>query len=131
MPGTWLGQFPVGAGKWSAGDALRVCGITRSFPRAISAGSRFLRVEQCCSALREGIAVKDVELKQVLRLLTKALDDPRFGPDQRMKLQRAKRDFREVAQAGKFDRSKVFRAVEVIATVLLDSEEPPHDQRSE
>jgi hypothetical protein len=36
-----------------------------------------------------------------------------------------------VAQAGKFDRSKVFRAVEMIATVLLDSEEPPHDQRSE
>ena len=75
--------------------------------------------------------MKDVELMQVLRLLTKALDDPRFGPDQRMKLQRAKRDLREVAQAGKFDRSKVFRAVEMIATVLLDSEELPHDQRSE
>ena len=75
--------------------------------------------------------MKDIELKQVLRSLIKALDDPRFGPDQRMKLQRAKRDLREVAQAGKFDRSKVFRAVEMIATVLLDSEELPHDQRSE
>ncbi len=69
--------------------------------------------------------MKDIELKEVLRLLTKALDDPRFGPDQRMKLQRAKRDLKEVAQAGKFDKAKVFRAAEMIATVLLDPEEPP------
>ena len=130
----------VPLGAWAApewaGRGVRVtrfghCGITRSFLGPISAGSCFLRVEQCCSALREGIAVKDIELKQVLRSLTKALDDPRFGPDQRMKLQRAKRDLREVAQAGKFDRSKVFRAVEMIATVFLDSDELPHDQRSE
>jgi len=76
--------------------------------------------------LREGIAVKDIELKQVLRSLTKALDDPRFGSDQRMKLQRAKRDLKEVAQAGKFDRAKVFRAADLIATVLLESQELQH-----
>lgn len=90
-----------------------------------------MRVEHCCSALREGIVVKDNELKEVLRLMTKALDDPRFGPDQKMKLQRAKRDLKEVAKAGKFDKARVFRAVEMIAIVLLESEEPPHDQRSE
>jgi hypothetical protein len=76
--------------------------------------------------LREGIAVKDIELRQVLRSLTKALDDPRFGPDQRMRLQQAKRGLKEVAQAGKFDKAKVFRATDLIATVLLESQELPH-----
>ena len=86
-----------------------------------------MRVGQCCSALREGTDMKDVELKQVLRSLTKALDDPRFGPDQKMKLRRAKRMFEEMAQAGKFDKAKVYRAVDLMATAILESEELPQD----
>ncbi len=76
---------------------------------------------------QRGITVKDIELKLVLRSLTKALDDPRFGPDQKMKLRRAKRIFEEMAQAGKFDKAKVYRAVDLIATAFLESEEQPQD----
>ena len=83
-------------------------------------------VEHSCSALR-GNVVKDTELKQVLRSLTKALDDPRFGPDRKMKLQRAKRIFGDMAIAGKFDKAKVYRAADLIATAFLDDDEPPQD----
>ena len=83
-------------------------------------------VEHSCSALR-GNVVKDIELKQVLRSLTKALDDPRFGPDRKMKLQRAKRMFGDMAIAGKFDKAKVYRAVDLMATAFLESEELPQD----
>lgn len=76
---------------------------------------------------QRGITVKDIELKLVLRSLTKALDDPRFGPDQKMKLRRAKRIFEEMAQAGKFDKAKVYRAVDLMATAFLESEEQPQD----
>lgn len=71
--------------------------------------------------------MKDVELKTVLRSLTKALDDPRFGPDRRIILQRAKRIFEEMAIAGKFDRAKVYRAADLIATALLEDDDPPQD----
>jgi hypothetical protein len=71
--------------------------------------------------------MKDVELKQVLRSLTKALDDPRFGPDRKIMLRKAKRIFEEMAQAGKFDKTKVYRAVELMATAFLESEELPQD----
>ena len=67
--------------------------------------------------------MKDVELKQVLRSLTKALDDPRFGPDRKSMLGKAKRIFEEMAQAGKFDKTKVYRAVELMATAFLEPEE--------
>ena len=67
--------------------------------------------------------MKDVELKQVLKSLTKALDDPGTGPDQRMMLQRAKRDFQEMAQAGKFDKAKVYRAADMIARAYLQQRE--------
>lgn len=71
--------------------------------------------------------MKDVELKQVLKSLTKALDDPRFGPDRKIRLRKAKRIFEEMAQAGKFDRTKVYRAVELMATAFIEFEELPQD----
>lgn len=64
--------------------------------------------------------MKHDELKQALRLLTKVLTDPRLGPDQGQRLQRAKRELEAVARSGKFDRERVFRAVRNIAEVLLE-----------
>jgi hypothetical protein len=73
--------------------------------------------------------MKDVELKTVLRSLTKALDDPGIGPGRKMRLRKAKRIFEEMAIAGKFDKAKVYRAADLIATALLedDDDEPPQD----
>jgi hypothetical protein len=64
--------------------------------------------------------MKHEELKQALRLLTKVLTDPRLGPDQGQRLQRAKRELEAVARSGKFDRERVFRAVRSITEVLLE-----------
>jgi hypothetical protein len=64
--------------------------------------------------------MKHQELKQALRLLAKALTNPRLGPDQGQRLQRAKRELETVARSGKFDRDRVFRAVQSIAAVLLE-----------
>lgn len=64
--------------------------------------------------------MKHQELKQALRLLTKALTNPRLGPDQGQRLQRAKRELEAVARSGKIDRERIFRAVGIIAAVLLE-----------
>jgi hypothetical protein len=60
------------------------------------------------------------ELKQALRLITKVLTDSRIGPDQGDKLRRAKRELMTVARSGKLDGNHVFRAVKIVATVLLE-----------
>lgn len=58
------------------------------------------------------------ELKEALRLLTKVQADPRVGPDQGEQLRRAKRELLAVARSGKLDRVRLFRAVEIVVTVL-------------
>jgi hypothetical protein len=58
------------------------------------------------------------ELKEALRLINKVSNDPRLGPDQGDQLQKAKRELEKVAESGKVDKHKVFRAVSRIATVL-------------
>lgn len=58
------------------------------------------------------------ELKDVLRLLTKVQADPRVGPDQGVQLQQAKRELLIVARSGKLERERLFRAVEIVITVL-------------
>ncbi len=65
--------------------------------------------------------MRNMELKQALTLLAKVLADPRLGPDQREQLLRAKRDLIAVMQSGKLDRPRVFRVVETIASVLLET----------
>jgi uncharacterized protein (UPF0147 family) len=64
--------------------------------------------------------MKHNELKQALRLITKVLTDSRVGPNQRDQLQKAKRELEEIARSGKLERQRVFRAVEIIAAVLLE-----------
>jgi hypothetical protein len=71
--------------------------------------------------------MKDIELMQVLKSLTKLLDDPRFGPDRKIMFRQAKRTFQEMAQAGKFDRAKVYRATDLICKAALEDDEPPND----
>ncbi|TAK81426.1 MAG: hypothetical protein EPO20_25360 [Betaproteobacteria bacterium] len=64
--------------------------------------------------------MKHEELKEALRLLAKVLTDPKLGPDQGQRLQRAKRELEVVGRSGKLDRERVFRAVRNIAEILLE-----------
>src|SRR6267154_10493 len=65
-------------------------------------------------------AMQSAELKQALRFITKVLTDPRIGPGQGDLLRSARRELLAVARSGKLERERVFRAVEIIATVLLE-----------
>ena len=71
------------------------------------------------------------ELKEALRSITKVLSDSRVRPDQGNYLQRAKRELEAVARSGKLDKKRVFRAVEIVAKVLLERVENDAGQRSE
>jgi hypothetical protein len=65
--------------------------------------------------------MKSEELKQTLRLLAKVIADPRLGPDQGEQLRRAKRELTMVLQSGKLDGPRVFRIIEMVAIVLLNT----------
>ena len=65
-------------------------------------------------------AMKSNELKEALRLITKVLSDSSVRPDQGNHLQRAKRELEAVARSGKLDKQRIFRAVEIVAKVLLE-----------
>lgn len=64
--------------------------------------------------------MKHKELQQALGLIAKVLVDPRVEPGQRNQLQKAKRELEVVARSGKLDHERIFRAVELLASVLLD-----------
>ena len=64
--------------------------------------------------------MKHKDLQEALRLITVVLADPRVGPGQANHLRKAKRVLEVVARSGRLDGHKVFRAVELIATVLQD-----------
>jgi hypothetical protein len=59
------------------------------------------------------------ELRAALRLITKVSADPRVGHGQRNQLLIAKRELVKVSRSGKLEERKVFLAVEVVASVLL------------
>jgi hypothetical protein len=59
------------------------------------------------------------ELRAALRLITKVAADPRLGHGQRNQLLIAKRELVKVSRSGKVQERKVFLAVEVVASVLL------------
>ena len=75
--------------------------------------------------------MKSNELKEALRLITKVQNDPRLGPDRGDQLQKAKRELVAVARSGKLERQRVFRAIEIVATVLLELVEDDATRRSE
>jgi hypothetical protein len=64
--------------------------------------------------------MKNEELKEALRLITKVLTDSRVGLGQRDQLLRAKRELEAVARSGKLDRQRIFLAVEIVATVMWE-----------
>lgn len=70
------------------------------------------------------------ELKEALRLIAKALTDPRVGPDQGNQLLKARRELEKAARSGKVDHQQVFRAVQLISSVLLEIVEDKATQRS-
>ena len=59
-------------------------------------------------------------LNAARRLITKVLAKPGIDSGQRDRLRKAKRDFDKIAQSGKLDRARIFRATETVATVLLE-----------
>jgi hypothetical protein len=70
--------------------------------------------------LREDSRMKAEELKEALRLIRVVSNDPRLGPGQRDQLQKARRELEVVSRTGKAQQRRAFRAVEIVATVLLD-----------
>lgn len=64
--------------------------------------------------------MKSNELNAARRLITKVLANPGMDSGQRDRLRRAKRELDKIAQSGKLDRARIFRATETIADVLLD-----------
>ncbi len=64
--------------------------------------------------------MKSNGLNAARRLITKVLAKPGIDSGQRDQLRRAKRELDKIAQSGKLDRARIFRATEIVATVLLD-----------
>ena len=64
--------------------------------------------------------MKSNELNAARRLITKVLAKPGLGSGQRDRLRRAKRELDKIAQSGKLDRARIFRATETIADILLE-----------
>jgi hypothetical protein len=71
------------------------------------------------------------ELKRALRMVTKVLADPRCKPGYGDQLRRAKRELAAVLRSGKLDQGRLFRAVEIVATVLKEIVEDDAGQRPE
>jgi hypothetical protein len=63
--------------------------------------------------------MKNEELKQALRQITKVFVDPRLRPDQADQLRRIKRELEKCVQSGRLDEHRLFRVVEMVSTVLL------------
>jgi hypothetical protein len=64
--------------------------------------------------------MKSRELQQAIRLINKLLDDPRLKPGQSDRLRKGKRELEAVARSGKLDERRIFRAIEIVTTVLLE-----------
>ena len=71
------------------------------------------------------------ELKRALGMITKVLADPRCKPGYGDQLRRAKRELKAVLRSGKLDQGRLFRAVEIVATVLKEIVEDNAGQRPE
>ena len=75
--------------------------------------------------------MKAKELKQALRMISNVLADPRCKPGYGDQLRRVKRDLDAVMRSGKLDQGRLFRAVEIVATVLKEIVEDDVGQRPE
>jgi len=71
------------------------------------------------------------ELKHALGMITRVLADPRCKPGHGDQLRRAKRELQVVLRSGKLDENRLFRAIEIVATVLKEIVEDEAAQRPE
>jgi hypothetical protein len=71
------------------------------------------------------------ELKRALWMITKVLADPRCRPDYGDQLRKVKRELETVLRSGKLDQARLFRAVEIAATVVKEIVEDDAGQRPE
>jgi hypothetical protein len=71
------------------------------------------------------------ELRQALSKISKVLADPRCKPGYGDRLRRAKRELEIVMRSGKLEQGRLFRAVEIVATVLMEIVEDDAIQRPE
>ena len=71
------------------------------------------------------------ELRQALSKISKVLADPRCKPGYGDQLRKAKRELKTVLRSGKLDQGRLFRAVEIVATVLKEIVEDNAGQRPE
>ena len=60
------------------------------------------------------------ELKDVLRLISKVIVDPRVNQGHRDQLSKARRELEALGRSGKPDGRKLYLVVERVAKVLLD-----------
>ena len=60
------------------------------------------------------------QLKAAVRAIASLLNEPRLEPGQRDQLEKARRELGAVARSGKLERDRIFRAVEIVATVALE-----------
>ena len=61
------------------------------------------------------------DLKEAQRLVIKVLNDSGLEPGQRNQLERAQRELTVVARSGKPEQDRMYRAVQIIAKVLLET----------
>jgi hypothetical protein len=59
------------------------------------------------------------DAKEVLRLITKVLSNPRLRSDDGDQLRKAQREIEAMARSGNIERRKLFRAVRIICQILL------------
>ena len=75
--------------------------------------------------------MKVKELKQALRMISNVLADPRCKPGYGDQLRRVKRELEAVMRSGRLDQGRLFRAVEIVATVLKEIVDDDAGQRPE
>jgi hypothetical protein len=71
------------------------------------------------------------ELKLALGMISKVLADPRCKPGYGDQLRKARRELETVMRSGKLEQGRLFRAVEIVATVLKEIVEDDAYQRPE
>ena len=71
------------------------------------------------------------ELKLALGMISKVLADPRCRPGYGDQLRKARRELEIVTRSGKLEQGRLFRAVEIVATVLIEIVEDNAGQRPE
>lgn len=64
--------------------------------------------------------MRNKELTAALAALQRVLADPRLEPAHREKLRKGKRELEKIRRSGKLDHNKVFRAVSLLSSTLVE-----------